>query len=175
MSLSRRGQDIGEITERLRKPRAGSPHLIVGSTDSPQGALGDPGKMLNGHKPLRTFVFVSAHEPLAAAQAVWSSPVPIDLVVAGPSDAARRTATFAVAGRAVRLVSEPLLAARRASESDIALAAREADALLALYALDTHAALVVWDELDHQPDPLAVDEWWLLDRAERISLALPLP
>jgi hypothetical protein len=120
-------------------------------------------------------VFVSALEPLAAAQAVWSSPVPIDLAVAGPSDAARQTAVFAVAGRPVRMVSEPLLAAPRSSESDIAVAAREADALLALYALDTRSALVVWDKLDHHPEPHAVDEWWLLDRAERISLALPLP
>jgi hypothetical protein len=131
--------------------------------------------MLNGHARGRTFVFVSAFEPLAAAQAVWSSPVPIDLVVAGPSDAARHTAAFAIAGRAVRMVSEPLLAARRPTESAIAAAAREADALLALYALDTHAALVVWDELGHQPDPPTVDEWWLLDQSERISLALPLP
>jgi hypothetical protein len=133
------------------------------------------GSRSNGHAPGRTFVFVSAHEPLAAAQAVWSSPVPIDLAVAGPSEAARQTAAFAVAGRPVRMVAEPLLAARRPSESDIAVAAREADALLALYALDTHAALVVWDELNRRPETPAVDEWWLLDQAERISLALPLP
>jgi hypothetical protein len=175
LSLSRRGRDIGEITERVRKPRAGSPQRIVGSTDSHREALDEAGNMQNGHAPGRTFVFVSALEPLAAAQAVWSSPVPIDLAVAGPSEAARQTARFAVAGRPVRMVSEPLLAARRPSESDIAMAARKADALLALYALDTHVALVVWDELEHQPEPLIVDEWWLLDRAERISLALPLP
>jgi len=121
-------------------------------------------------------VFVSALEPLAAAQAVWSSPVPIDLCAAGPSDAARDTAHFAVAGRPVRLVSEPLLAARRVGESDGALAAREADALLALYALDTRAALVVWDELERDgSQPIILNEWWLLDRAERIDLALPLP
>jgi hypothetical protein len=133
------------------------------------------GSRLSRHPAGRRFVFVSAHEPLVAAQAVWSSPVPIDLAVAGPSLAARQTAAFAVAGRPVRMVSEPLLAARRPGESEIAARAREADALLALYALDTHAALVVWDELDPEPDSLLVDEWWLLDRAERISLALPLP
>ncbi len=131
---------------------------------------------LNGRAPGRIFVFVSALEPLAAAQAVWSSPVPIDLCVAGPSEAARDTACLAVAGLPVRIVSESLLAARRVDESDITVAAREADALLALYALDTRAALVVWDELGKdRPQPIVLDEWWLLDRAERIDLALPLP
>lgn len=121
-------------------------------------------------------MFVSALEPLAAAQAVWSAPTPIDLCVAGPSQAAQDTATFAVAGRAIRMVAEPLLAARRAGESEIALAAREADALMALYGLETRAALVVWDELGKdQPRPLVLDELWLLDRAERIDLTLPLP
>ena len=130
----------------------------------------------NGRPPGRTFVFVSAHEPLAAAQAVWSAPTPIDLCVAGPSGAARDTAVFAVSGRPVRMVSEPLLAPRGAGESEMAAAAREADALLALYALDTWAALVVWDELPpDRPHPAVVDEWWLLDRAEQIGLALPLP
>jgi hypothetical protein len=130
----------------------------------------------NGRAPGRIFVFVSAQEPLAAAQAVWSSPVEIDLCVAGPSEAARDTARFAVAGRPVRMVSEPLLAARRAGESDITMAAREADALLALYALSARAALVVWDELEKDgPGPIVLDEWRLLDRAERIDIALPLP
>src|SRR5947209_9074432 len=120
---------------------AGSPQGLSGSTDSgrrlPRDAAPVFASQLNGRAPGRIFVFVSALEPLAAAQAVWSSPVPIDLCAAGPSDAARDTAHFAVAGRPVRLVSEPLLAARRVGESDGALAAREADALLALYALDT--------------------------------------
>jgi hypothetical protein len=130
----------------------------------------------NGHGPGRIFVFVSAQEPLAAAQAVWSSPVEIDLCVAGPSEAAGDTARFAVAGRPVRMVSEPLLAARRVGESDTSIAAREADALLALYALDARAALVVWDELEKDgPGPIVLDEWRLLDRAERIDIALPLP
>jgi hypothetical protein len=130
----------------------------------------------NGHTPGRTYAFVSAREPLAAAQAVWSSDVPIDLVVAGASDAARQTAEFAVAGRPVGIVSEPLLAARDATESDMAIVARLADAYLALYALDMHAALVVWDELlEGQPQPMVVDEWWLLDRAELITFSLPVP
>jgi len=129
-----------------------------------------------GRTPARTFAFVSAHEPLIAAEAVWSSPAPIDLCVAGPSATARQTAAFAVAGRAVAIVAEPLLAARRAAESDTEFAAREADALLALYTLDTRAALVVWDELESdESEPRVHDESWLLDQAERISRALPLP
>jgi hypothetical protein len=120
----------------------------------------------------RTFVFVSALEPLAAARAVEEAPIGIDLCVAGPSGAARETAAFAVAGRPVRMVYEPLLASPGPGESRSTLAVREADALLALYALDTRAALVVWDELPaDRPEFSVVDEWWLLHTAERIDLA----
>jgi hypothetical protein len=124
----------------------------------------------------RTFVFVSADEPLAAAQAVWSAHTPVDLCVAGPSQAARDTAAFAVAGRPVDIISEALLAAAPPNEDAADRAAREADALLALYALDTRCALVVWDELDReQPRPVVVDEQWLVDTAERINRSLRIP
>jgi hypothetical protein len=126
--------------------------------------------------PARTFAFVAAGEPLAATRAVRSAVPPIDLCVAAPSELARITALSAVAGRPVRVDFEPLLAGRRPDEDAIAWAAREADALLALYALDTRAALVVWDEVPTlaAKTPL-VDEWWLLHRAEQIGLALPPP
>ncbi len=124
----------------------------------------------------RTFIFVGADEALAAAQAVWSARTPVDLCVAGPSQAARDTAAFAVAGRPVNILLEPLLSAAPADERTAETAAREADALLALYALDTRCALVVWDELNgRQPHPVVVDEQWLLATAERISRALPVP
>jgi hypothetical protein len=124
----------------------------------------------------RTYLFVPADEPLAAAQAVWTARTAIDLCVAGPSQAARDAAAFAVAGRAVRTVCEPLLGAPPFGESPTEAAAREADALLALYALDTRSALVVWDALPSAPPPAtSYDETWLLETAERIGRSLPLP
>ena len=72
--------------------------------------------------------------------------------------------------------AEPLLGARRPDESDIDLAARQADALRALYALDTRAALVIWDDNGHASEtPILVDEQWLLRTAELIERHLPLP
>ena len=124
----------------------------------------------------RTYLFVSSAEPLAAAEAVWSAPAPIDLCVMGPSEASREAARFACAGRPVRMDEEPLLAVRRPDESDIDVAARQADALRALYALDTRSALVIWD--DGAPiaeSPRLVDEQWLLYMAELIERGLPLP
>ena len=124
----------------------------------------------------RTFIFVSADESLAAAQAVWSAGTPVDLCVAAPSPAARDTAAFAVAGRPVDILSEPLLAAARPTEGAADTAAREADAFLALYALDTRCALIVWDELNGgRPHPIVVDEQWLLATADQISRSLPFP
>jgi hypothetical protein len=76
--------------------------------------------------PERTFVFVSATEPLAAAQAAWSSPQPIDLCVTAPSEPARETGEFACAGRPVRIVEEPLLNARWPGEDEVGQAARRA-------------------------------------------------
>jgi hypothetical protein len=126
--------------------------------------------------PRRTYLFVSSAEPLAAAEAAWSAPTPIDLCIMGPSDEARDAARFACAGRPVRMDAEPLLGARRPDESDLDLAARQADAFRALYALDTRAALVIWDDNEHASEtPLLVDEQWLLRRAELIERELPLP
>jgi hypothetical protein len=147
----------------------------------PQATLGPMALALNrGRRAVRrqerTFVFVSADEPLAAAQAVWSARTPVDLCVAGPSQAARDTAAFAVAGRPVDIVSEPLLAAPPVDEDAADTSVREADALLALYALDTKCALVVWDALDReQPHPVIVDEQWLLATAERIGRSVRIP
>ena len=132
--------------------------------------------------PKRTFVFVSGTEPLAAAQAAWSSPRPLDLCVAAPSRTAHETAAFACAGWHVRMLEEPLLSARWSGENGVDQTARKADALRAVYALDTRCALVVWDTLDgwaalspRGTNPVVLDESWLLDTAELIERHLPLP
>lgn len=127
-------------------------------------------------------MFVSGTEPLAAAQAVWSAPRPIDLCVAAPSETAHETAAFACAGRPVRIVEEPLLCARWRGEDVFDRTARRADALRAVYALDTHCALVVWDTLEGWAklspcgtDPVVLQESWLLATAQLIERHLPFP
>jgi hypothetical protein len=132
--------------------------------------------------PERSFVFVSATEPLAAAQAAWSSPQPIDLCVTAPSETAREAGVFACAGRPVRIVEEPLLSARWPGEDELGQTARRADALRAVYALDTRCALVVWDTLSvwtallpGGADPVVLEENWLLHTAEQIERHLPFP
>ena len=127
-------------------------------------------------------MFVSATEPLAAAQAAWSSPRPIDLCVSAPSQTAHETAAFACAGWRVRTVEEPLLSARWPGEDGFDRIARRADALRAVYALDTRCALVVWDTLDgwatlspRGTNPVVLDESWLLVTAKLIERHLPFP
>jgi hypothetical protein len=123
----------------------------------------------------RTFLFVSATEPLVAAQAVWSTSAPIDLCVSDASIEARDTGAFACAGRPVHVAEEPLLAPRP-GEGTVDSAVRWADALLALYALDTSSALVVCHGLlDGQPLPALRDETWLLHTAEQLQLHLSVP
>jgi hypothetical protein len=112
---------------------------------------------------------------LVAAEAVWSTPAPIDLCVSDASTEARDTGAFACAGHSVRVVEEPLLAAR-SDECRVDSAARWADALRSLYALDTSSALVVCRGLlDGRPLPALLDESWLLHMAEQIELHLPIP
>jgi hypothetical protein len=106
---------------------------------------------------------------LLAAEAVWSTPTPIDLCISDASIEARDTGAFACAGRPVRFLEEPLLAPRRGEET-VDAAFRWADALRSLYALDTRSALVVCHGLfDDQPLPALVDESWLLRTAERME------
>jgi hypothetical protein len=123
----------------------------------------------------RSFLFVCAAEPLVAAEAVWSTPTPIDLSVSDASIEARDTGAFACAGRPVRFVEEPLLSPRP-GEGTVDSAVRWADALRSLYALDTRSALVVCHRLlDGQPLPALLDESWLLQTAEQIERHLPIP
>jgi hypothetical protein len=123
----------------------------------------------------RSFLFVSADEPLVAAEAVWSAPMPIDLCISDASTEARDTGAFACAGHPVRVVDEPLLAPRF-DDGTVYAAVRWADALRSLYALDTRSALVVCHGLlDGRPLPALVDESWLLHAAEHIERHLPVP
>jgi hypothetical protein len=96
---------------------------------------------------MRTYLFVSAAEPLLSAIAVSAAPTPPDLCVTSPSDRARATAAFACAGRFVRTIDEPLLASPRDDESSADVAARFARALRALHAFDSRYILVVLDEV----------------------------
>jgi broad specificity phosphatase PhoE len=95
----------------------------------------------------RTYLFVSAAEPLLSAIAVSAAPTSPDLCVVSPSRRARATAAFACAGRLVRIVDEPLLARARDDESHADVAARFAEALRVLHALDARNVLVVLDEI----------------------------
>jgi hypothetical protein len=134
----------------------------------------------NGHRPTRRtaerkFLFVCAADPLVAAEAVWSAATAIDLCISDASIEARHTGAFGCAGRPVRFVEEPLLAAR-SDEGMVDSAVRWADALRSLYALDTRSALVVCRGLlDGRPLPALLDESWLLHTAEQIELHLPVP
>jgi hypothetical protein len=153
--------------EALRIRRSPRVERLAGVTFAQQAPLRRP--------RTRSYLFVSAAEPLAAAQAAWSAPTPIDVCVSGPSAEARDAAAFASAGRPVRMVEEPLLGARRADEDDIAVVRRHADALRALYALDTRSALVVWDDVAAGgQSALVLDDVWLLHTAELIERHLPL-
>jgi hypothetical protein len=136
----------------------------------------DEGRRRRRRVPSRTFVFVSASEPLAAAEAAWSAPTAIDLCVVAPSPEARGTAAFACAGRAVRIAEEPLLGPPELGESEADLASRRSDALRAVYALDTRCALVVWEAGSPAgADPVVLDEEWLLRTADEIDRHLPFP
>jgi hypothetical protein len=96
---------------------------------------------------MRTYLFVSAAEPLLGAIAVSTAPKPPDLCVTSPTHRARATAAFACAGRLVRTRDEPLLARPCDSESPADVAARFVQALRVLYAFESRNILVVLDEV----------------------------
>jgi len=128
------------------------------------------------HEPVaaRNYLLVSADQPLASAAAIKRCPTPPDLCVKSPSAEAALTASLAFDGRYVRTVDEPLLAARRPGESAGDFEWRCADALRALYALDTRLAFVIFDALPSvRAGWLLLDESSLLHLAERIERAVP--
>lgn len=124
----------------------------------------------------RTYLMVPSDRPLEARAAIAQAPTPPDLCVRSPSAEARLTAELAFGGFYVRTIDEPLLARRGAAESGADFALRCADALRALYALDTQSAFVVFDALTGFGETaLLVDEASLLRIAESIERSVPAP
>ena len=124
----------------------------------------------------RTFVFASALEPVAAARAVAVTPARPDLCVISPSASARETAAFAVNGRWVFTVQEPLLAARAPAESGADVVARFAQALRGVRAYDARSPLIVCDGLDILgASTFVLDEAGLMRLADDLERALSLP
>jgi hypothetical protein len=123
-----------------------------------------------------SYLFVSSREPAAAAEAVaeWADGPP-DVCVTSPSSRARETAAFACRGHYVDTITEPLLAGRGPAESGADVAARYAEALRTIYALNTRAALVVFDDPLAEGKPFVLDAGALLERAESIERRLPSP
>src|SRR5215831_10261694 len=125
----------------------------------------------------RSYLFVSAREPLAAAAAVWSWPQgPPDLCITSSSPEARDTAAFASAGHFATIFDEPALARRRPMESWDDFKARFAEALVIVSAYDTSAALVVCDQLpDDWPTPFTLDDESIIRAANLLESQVPLP
>jgi len=128
------------------------------------------------HPDVRSFLFVSSFDPDAARRAVLASPLDPDLVVISPSGAARETAGYAVAGRWVFTVVEPLFAARRFAESGFDVVARFAQALRGLPAYEARAPLVVVDGLDVLgASVFTLNQARLMRSADDLERALPVP
>ena len=125
----------------------------------------------------RSYLFVSAREPLAAAVALWSwAEGPPDICLTSPSPEAEDTAAFAAAGHFVRIFDEPLLARRRPGESWDDFRERFAEGLRIVAAYDTRAALVVCDELpDRWAAPFVVDGDGIMARAALLENEVPPP
>jgi len=124
----------------------------------------------------RRYLFVSSREPAAAVEAVaeWADGPP-DVCVISPSPRARQTAALVSASQYVDTITEPLLSGRGPAESGADVAARYAEGLRALYALNTRAALVVLDDPLAEGEPFVLDADSLLQRAESIERRLPSP
>jgi hypothetical protein len=121
----------------------------------------------SGFDAPRSYLFVLAREPLAAAVALWSwADGPPDLCIASPSPEAQDTAAFAAAGHFVTIFDEPLLARRRSGESWDDFRYRFAEGLRIVSTYDSQAALVVCDEVpDRWPMPFVLDDKSILERA----------
>ena len=123
----------------------------------------------------RTFLIAAAADPHGAAFAVSNAPTPPDLGVVAPSASARETAEFAVGGRWLRMIEEPLLASRVPHESGADVLARLAQALRGLPAFEANAPLVVLDGLDILgASAFLIDENGLAHLADALERALPV-
>ena len=116
----------------------------------------------------RAYTIVSDRDAAVALAALANAPRPPDLCVKSPSGRASEVAELVFGDRYVRTIVEPLLASRRAGESEADLADRRAEALLVLYALDTQSAFVITD-LFADGAVLVLDEDSLLRISERIE------
>ena len=124
----------------------------------------------------RTFLIVSADQPLTAMAAVAQAPAPPDLCVKSPSTRAANTADVVLAGRIVPRIDEPLLAAHGVYESRADLAGRYAEALRVLYELETRVALVIVDAFRTiRSTALVLDDSALLRIAELIESEVVTP
>jgi hypothetical protein len=124
----------------------------------------------------RTFLFVSALDPRAAARAVTDAPTAPQMCVIGPSARARETAAFALNGRWAFVVEEPLLTVQVPAESGDDILARLARALRNIVASDAGSVLVVVDRLDILgAGAFALDEQGLMRCADDLERLLPLP
>jgi hypothetical protein len=118
----------------------------------------------------RVYTIVSTGDPAGALAAIATAPTPPDLCVKAPSERASNLAELVFGDRYIRMIDEPLLASRGASESDADFADRCAEALLVLYALDTRSAFVITDLFaDAAGAVIVVDETSLLRVSERIE------
>jgi hypothetical protein len=118
----------------------------------------------------RKYLLVSTGQPSGARRALLGAPSPPDLCVRSPSPEARVTADLVFAGNYIRTIVEPLLARRHGGESLGDYARRCADALYALYALDTRMAFVIVDDLPStRSSALLLDEEMVLHIAENLD------
>jgi hypothetical protein len=125
----------------------------------------------------RSYLVVSAREPLAAAVAVgaWRTGPP-DICFTSPSREAGDTAAFATAGHAVPTFEEQLLARRKVPEGWNDFRARFAEGLRFVATYDTRAALVVFDEVpDRWETPLVLNGDSILELAGSLESKIPLP
>jgi broad specificity phosphatase PhoE len=124
----------------------------------------------------RTFVLTSARDREGAARAVAAAPTLPDMCVTSPSREARETAAYAVGGRWVLTVDEPLLVARTPGESGADVLARLAQAFRVVHATDTTVALMVCDGLDVLgATSFVLDDAALLRLADDLDRAVSLP
>jgi hypothetical protein len=124
----------------------------------------------------RTFLFVSSLKPREARQAVLASIRDFDLAVVSPSDRAHETAGYAVGGRWIATIEEPLFASRAFAESGADVLARIAQAMRGLAASTGRTPLVVLDGLDVLgAASFILDEEGLVRCADDLDRLVPLP
>jgi len=149
---------------------SGFPQRLGGSSDA------RPRPKRHDRNMPRLFVMVSSLKPETARRAVLASPLEIDVAVISPSEEARKTAAYALGGRWVFTVEEPLLASRSFAESGADVLARLAQAMRGLDAYDARASLVVLDGLDILgADVFTLDEEGLLRWSDDLDRLLPAP